>query len=119
MSETQDTSRDETAEEVKVEHKIPFSEQLDSAVRQNTDQFYQDVLKQADERMQSLAEQVHKLQAQQLEFRDEIAVRCFVPLMNIVGDYPKAAISAYQAADAFLRARESGVNVAEVPETEL
>ena len=87
---------------------VPFEEQLDAAVEQNKDQFYQNVLKQADERIKALNEQVEEIQKQQLEFRDEVAVRCFVPLIPVTDDYKKAASDAYRAADAFLRVRESG-----------
>jgi hypothetical protein len=60
----------------------PFEEQLDEAVGQSVEQFYKDVLKQADTRIKAQEEQIRTIQAQQLEFRDEIAVRCYVPLID-------------------------------------
>lgn len=88
---------------------VPFEEQLNEAVDQNTNQFYQNILKEAEERIRSQAAQIESIQSQQIEFRDEIAVRCFVPLIDKVDSFEKAASSAYQAADAFLRARETGM----------
>ena len=88
---------------------VPFEDHLDRALEQNKDQFYQNVLKQADEKIKSQSDQITSLMKQQVEFRDEVAVHCYVPLINEVSDYSKAAISAYQAADAFLRARETGM----------
>jgi hypothetical protein len=98
-----------------------FDEQLDSAMEANTIQFLQSGLEEADKRIRSANEQVQAIQAQQLEFRDEIAVRAFVPLIDKLDNYDQAAISAYQAADAFLRARETGMMlvVTEVPEDKL
>ena len=60
-----------------------------------------------------LAKQLGEIQRQQVEFRDEIAIRCFVPLIPLVTDsdnYRKAASDSYRAADDFLRVREgSGI----------
>jgi hypothetical protein len=95
-----------------------FEEQLENAVKQNEEQFYQNVLKEADDRIQSQANQIRQLTEQSIQFRDEVAVRCYVPLINEVSDYGKAAISAYQAADAFLRARENGMIIITKEEAE-
>ena len=88
---------------------VPFEEQLTSAVEQNTIQFLQGGLEEADKRIRSQNEQMQAIQQQQLEFRDEIAVRCFVPLIDKFSTYDEAAKEAYRASDAFLRARETGL----------
>lgn len=96
-----------------------FNEQLDSAIDQNTIQFLQGGLEEAGKRIKFQNEQMQAIQTQQLEFRDEIAVRVFTLFIDKLDSYEQAAVSAYQAADAFLRARESGVNFVEVTEEEL
>jgi len=88
-----------------------FNEQLDSAMEANTIQFLQGGLEEADKRIRSQNEQMEAIQNQQLEFRDDVAVRVFVPLIDKLDNFDQAAISAYQAADAFLRARESGAQI--------
>jgi len=107
----EEESQEEATEKVEVSgpKEVPFDEQLDRAVGQSVEQFYKDVLKQADNRIKAQETQIQNLTKQQLEFRDEVAVRCYVPLIDKVESYDKAAVSAYQAADAFLRARESGI----------
>lgn len=87
----------------------PFEDQLDKAVGQSVEQFYKDVLKQADTRIKAQEEQIKGLQEQQLGFRDEIAVRVFVPLIDKFSTYDEAAKEAYRASDSFLRARETGL----------
>jgi len=55
--------------------------------------------------------QIREIQKQQIEFRDEIAIRCFIPLISLISgtdNYRKAASDAYRAADDFLRVREGG-----------
>jgi len=101
-------------EERKQEAKEPtFDEQLNAAVEQNTENLYTALLKQADEKIKAQDEQIRNIQHQQLEFRDEVAVRCYVPLITETGDNKQAAMSAYQAADVFLRAREDGAGEVE------
>ena len=112
----QEDSRTKRVEETAKQ--VPFEDHLDRALDQNKDQFYQNVLKQADEKIKSQSDQITSLMKQQVEFRDEVAVHCYVPLINEVSDYSKAAISAYQAADAFLRARESGLLLTSIEEEE-
>lgn len=124
--EITDSAREHEAEE-KVQEKVeinetipsekPFEEQLDAAVDQSVEQFYKDLLVKADETIRLQALQLADIQSQQLEFRDEIAVRCFVPFVDKFSSYGDAAGEAYRAADAFLRSRE-GVNITEGPEEE-
>jgi hypothetical protein len=88
---------------------VSFEEQLDKAVGQSVEQFYKDILKQADIKIKAQEKQLKNIQSQQVEFRDEIAIRCFVPLIPLISDsdnYRQAASSAYRAADDFLRVRE-------------
>ena len=86
----------------------PFEEQLTEAVGQSVEQFYTDLLKRADETIKLQREQLNKYAEQQIAFRDEVAMACYVPLVATVSDYKKAASDAFRAADAFLRIRESG-----------
>ena len=97
--------------EALVLQEVSFEEQLSNAVEQNKDQFYQNILKQADTRIKAQDVQIREIQKQQVEFRDEIALRCFIPLISLISgadNYRQAASSAYRAADDFLRVREGG-----------
>jgi len=82
---------------------------LSEAMEQNTIQFLQGGLEEADKRIRTQNEQMQAIQAQQLEFRDEIAVHVFVPLIDKFSTYDEASKEAYRAADAFLRSRETGL----------
>ncbi len=93
----------------KQEKEPTFNDQLSEAIEQNIVQFLQGGLEEADKRIRSQNEQIQTIQEQQLEFRDEIAVRVFVPLIDKVDSFDKAASDAYRAADSFLRARETGL----------
>jgi len=87
---------------------VPFEEQLTEAVGQSVEQFYKDLLKKADETIKAQRVQLRDFSRQQIAFRDEVALACYVPLIANVDDYKKAASDAFRAADAFLRVRESG-----------
>jgi len=94
-----------------VVQEVPFVEQLEKAVGQSVEQFYKDLLVKADETIKAQGRQLQEIQNQQVEFRDEIAIRCFVPLIPLISgsdNYRKAASDAYRAADDFLRVREGG-----------
>jgi len=88
----------------------PFAEQLDEAVGHNVENFYKELLIRADETIKAQRVQLDDLNNQQVEFRDEVAVACFVPLITEVGDYVTASAEAYRAADVFLRTREGGID---------
>lgn len=96
-------------EEQRQTEKPAFNKRLDSVIEQNTIQFLQGGLEEADKRIITQNDQMQAMQQQQLEFRDEIAVRVFPLLIDKLSGYDQAATSAYQAADAFLRARETGL----------
>ena len=101
----------EEKSDVFVAEEVPFEKQLESAVGQSVEQFYKDLLVKADETIKAQGRQLQEIQNQQVEFRDEIAIRCFVPLIPLITDsdnYRKAASDAYRAADDFLRVREGG-----------
>jgi hypothetical protein len=88
----------------------PFEEQLDDAVGQSVEQFYKDLLVKADQTIKGQSRQINDLNNQQIAFRDEIALACYVPLIEKVSTHDEAAVSAFNAADAFLRAREGGID---------
>lgn len=90
----------------KIPAEKPFEEQLNDAVGQSVEQFYKDLLVRADETIKAQSKQINDLNNQQIAFRDEVALACYVPLINEVSDFDLAAGSAFRAADAFLRARE-------------
>ena len=97
--------------EALVAQEVPFEKQLDNAVGQSVEQFYKDLLVKADETIKVQGRQLNEIQRQQVEFRDEIAIRCFIPLISLISgtdNYRKAASDAYRAADDFLRVREGG-----------
>ena len=100
----------EKNEEVKeaVRKEPKFEEELQAAVDQNSKQFYENVLTRANETILGLRDQVKTFNEQQIAFRDEVAMACYVPHVATVSDYKKAASDAFRAADAFLRIRESG-----------
>jgi hypothetical protein len=95
--------------EEKVSAEKPFEEQLTEAVSQSVEQFYTDLLKKADSAIKGQAKQIADLNAQQIAFRDEVALACYVPLIDRVSNHDQAANDAFRAADAFLRAREGGI----------
>jgi len=102
---------EEVEEKVEIVQEEPaFEEQLQAAAKQSTEQFYTDVLTQADTRIKAQEEQIRQLQVQQLEFRDEIAMRLYIPFIDRATTHEQAATDAYTAADAFLRARETGLS---------
>ncbi|KKM23613.1 hypothetical protein LCGC14_1613420 [marine sediment metagenome] len=105
---------EEVVEEKETEQALPgFEKQLDTAFEQNIEHFYKDVLTKANERIQIQGTQIKALTEQQVIFRDEIALVCYVPLISEMSEYKIAAHEAYNAADAFLRARE-GVELQQV-----
>lgn len=48
------------------------------------------------------------LREEQLQLRDEVALRCYIEIFKDVADAEKSAIDAYRIADIFLRVRETG-----------
>ena len=98
----------------KIEEKVmaekPFEEQLDEAVGQSVEQFYKDLLTRADTTIKGQAKQISDLNAQQIAFRDEVALACYPILIKELSGYQDAANESFRAADAFLRAREGGID---------
>ena len=113
MSKSEETTNRRFAE-VKEEPTKKFDEQLDEALEQSVEQFYKDVLQKANETILSQNKQIKLLNENQIIFRDEVALQCYIPLIGIVSDYPTAARDAYTAADAFLRFRESSGELEQV-----
>ena len=100
--------QDEMTEAQQEPKQVPFEEQLEEALTINTREFFEGVLKKANETIIGQGKQITLLNEQQITFRDEVALQCYVPLIEKVNDYPKAAQDAFRAADAFLRFREQG-----------
>lgn len=101
------TRQEERTQEVE----RPFEEMIDEAKEQVVEDFYKDALIKAANTIESLREQNVKLQEQQLTLRDEVALQCYVVLIQVNSEYPQAAKDSYNAADAFMRYREKGDEV--------
>jgi len=99
-------------EEVQAEQdeqaEVPFEDQVKSMEDQVVEELRESLLKAAYEENRQLREINAGLLNDQVLFRDEVALACFVPLINSVADYRTAAIEAYRAADEFTRIREIG-----------
>lgn len=100
--EAQDVPEEATPQEK------PFEERLEDLEDKMIEDFRIDLLRQAEETILRQNEQISELQENTVSLRDEVALQCYVPLLNEVSDYEKAAVDAYRAADVFLRAREKG-----------
>jgi uncharacterized protein YdcH (DUF465 family) len=85
-----------------------FSSLLDESENIVTKEFLRSLIIEAEEIINAQRVQIEELQKAQIELRDEVALQCYVPLLNVVSNHDIAASDAYRAADAFLRAREGG-----------
>lgn len=99
----------ETEEQQDAKAPATFEEQLKDEEERTIENLHMTMLKLADETIKSQAKQIQELSQQQINFRDDVALQCYVPLIKEVDNYEKAAVDAYRAADAFLRARETGM----------
>jgi len=89
----------------------PFEEAIIEAKDEVVEEFYKDALLKAGEFIKALQQQNAELHEQQLVLRDEVALQCYSVLIRENSDYKQAAGDAYTAADAFIRVRETGVDV--------